>query len=206
MCARTSRYVTHVYLCFVLTLSCLFIECRDGVCEDGYYCGSPLPRYGNNDFTHPNSIIPGNVIFLQKDPQYFSGMNMTVLSADFHPQLIADLTIFATVNQEPGNDGYVVAKGRNDRIRDFGLYLRSSLKTIWLVYAVGSDIEEFAEILVFTDVSVDDRNDHSVAVVIDIAINQAILYIDGVAKNSKTLPSIPVFRPGVSPLNFKRVK
>ena len=109
----------YLYKCFLSILSYLFIVCRDGVCEDGYYCGSPLP--GNNEFTHPNSIIPGDVIFLQKDPQYFSRINMTVLSADFHLQLIADLTIFSTVNQKPGNDRYFVAKGRNDRIRDFVL-------------------------------------------------------------------------------------
>ena len=126
------------------------------------------------------------------------GQSVVALPATLHPQLSSDLSIFATVCQEPGNDGYVVGKGTNDRIRDFGLYLRSSKQSVWLAYGADSSGEAFREILIFNNVLVADGKCHSVSAVVDSSINRAILYIDGEVTESKSLPSTPEFRPGVS--------
>lgn len=134
----------------------------------------------------------------------FNGKTVIPLANTAHPQLTSDLSIFTTVCQEPGNDGYVVGKGVNDRVRDFGLYLRSSRQTVWLAYGyadedAGEDeSSRFREILFFTNVLVADGKCHSVASVIDHSINRAVLYIDGKAAGSKTLPSTPEFLPEVS--------
>ena len=69
-------------------------------------------------------------MFLQQNMMQFNGRTVVPLPSTLHPQLTSDLTIFATVCQEPGNDGYIVGKGVNDRVRDFGLYLRSSKQTV----------------------------------------------------------------------------
>ena len=136
-----------------------------------------------------------------------NGRTVIPLPNTLHPQLTSDLTIFATVCQEPGNDGYVVGKGVNDRVRDFGLYLRSSRRTVWLAYGYtdeerdDDEVSRFREILFFTDVSVADGSCHSVSSVIDHSLNRAVLYIDGEAVGSKALPSTPEFLPEVSCLN-----
>ena len=148
-------------------------------------------------YDHPGAVIPGDVTFLQRNTMEFDGESIVVLPATFHPQLASDLSIFATVCQTPGNDGYIVGKGTNGRVRDFGLYLRSSRKTVWLAYSVDSDGTSFREILFFYNVLVADGDCHSVAAVVDSSANRAFLYIDGVATDSKTLPSTPEFRPGV---------
>ena len=112
---------------------------------------------------------------------------------------MTDITIFAVVRQTPGNDGYIVGKGVNDRIRDFGFYLRSSRSTVWIAYGAVGDEPKFREILYFYDVNIADATWHSVAAVIDSAGNRAILYVDGVAVGLRApLPSPPEFRPGVS--------
>ena len=129
----------------------------------------------------------------------FDGMSLVSLPATFHPPSVTELTIFSTVCQTPGNDGYVVGKGVNDRMRDFGLYLRSTKKTIWLAYGVGGDNPGFRDIIFFYNVSIADGNCHSVAAVIDSAANSAFLYIDGrVVGHNKPLNSTANFRPGVS--------
>ena len=68
---------------------------------------------------------------------------------------MTDLTIFATVCQEAN---YVVGKGRNDQIRDFGLYLQSSRRTIWLAYGASNISEGFRHIIVFYNISLADGN------------------------------------------------
>lgn len=129
----------------------------------------------------------------------FDGESVISLPASSHPPLVSDLTVFATVCQDLGNDGYVVGKGVNDRMRDFGLYLRSSKRTIWLAYGAQGGSSGFREILFFYDVSVADGSCHSVSAVIDSAGNRAVLYIDGEAVGLRApLPSVPEFRPGVS--------
>lgn len=127
------------------------------------------------------------------------GLTVIPLSNALHPQLSSDFSVFATVCQEAGNDGYILGKGVNDRVRDFGLYLRSTKQTVWLAYGYNDeDNERFREILFFTDVLVADGNCHSVAAVIDSSSNRAVLYIDGNAIGSKVLPSTPEFNPEVS--------
>ena len=143
--------------------------------------------------------MPGQTMFLQQTTMGFDGSSVVSLPANSHPSLVTDLTIFATVCQDIGNDGYVVGKGVNDRMRDFGLYLRSSKRTIWLAYGAEGNTPGFREILFFYDVSVADGSCHTVSAVVDSASNRAVLYIDGKAVGLHSpLPSFPEFRPGVS--------
>jgi len=128
----------------------------------------------------------------------FDGQSVVSLSAIKTSGISNHLTIFATVCQDPGNDGYIVGKGINDRMRDFGLYLRSSKRTIWLAYGSDEKSPGFRDILFFYDVSVADGFCHSIAAVIDSSLNRALLFIDGeVAGQWTFLPSIPEFRPEV---------
>ena len=171
----------------------------DDDCSPNYFCGSELPGDGTNYFENPSSSLPGEGMFLQEPAMILDGESIVSLSATQHPDLASDICIFAVVQQESGNDGYVVGKGVNDRLRDFGLYLRSSRKTIWLAYGANSQGEGFREILFFYNVSVADGNRHSIAAVVDSSANRAVLYIDGeVAGQHTPLPSLPTFRPGVS--------
>lgn len=185
--------------------SCLFLaECTaDDSCSSGYFCGSPLPKYGSNYFDHVGEVVEGDSTFLQKNTMELDGKTVIPLPNTLHPQLSSDLTIFATVCQNAGNDGYIVGKGINDRVRDFGLYFRSRRRTVWLAYGYndgseGDETDRFREILYFTDVLIADGSCHSVASVIDHSSNRAILYIDGTAVGTKTLPSTPEFIPEVS--------
>ena len=168
----------------------------------GYFCGSALPPYGSNYYDNRANIIPGRTIFLQTGEfaeMQFDGQSVIALPATYHPPLMTDMTVFATVRQQPGNDGYIVGKGVNDRLRDFGLYLRGSKRTVWLAYGAEGINPGFREILFFYDVAVDDGNYHSIAAVIDSSGNRAVLYIDGKAVGLQApLPSPPEFRPGVS--------
>ena len=174
-------------------------ECSaDSDCSSGYFCGSPLPVYGSNYYDHPGEAVSGDSTFLQKNTMELDRLTVIALPNALHPQLSSDLSIFATVCQEAGNDGYVVGKGVNDRVRDFGLYFRSSKQTVWLAYGYNDeDDERFREILFFTDVLIADGSCHSVSAVIDSSTNRAVLYIDGNAIGTKTLPSTPEFNPQV---------
>ena len=164
-----------------------------------YFCGSPLPAYGKNYYSNPGGAIPGQVMFLQQNPIGFDGASVISLPTTSNPPLSTDLTIFATVCQDIGNDGYVVGKGINDRMRDFGLYLRSTKQTVWLAYGADGVTPGFREILFFYNVTVADGGCHSVAAVIDSASNRAVLYIDGEPVGIRApLPSVPEFRPFVS--------
>ena len=187
-----------------LNLTNVCTECAtDESCSSGYFCGSPLPMYGSNYYDHIGEVVSGDTTFLQQNTLQLDGRTVVPIANSLHPQLSSDLSIFATVCQDPGNDGYVVGKGVNDRVRDFGLYLRSSKQTVWLAYGYsdsedGEEASRFREILFFTDVSVADGRCHSVSSVIDHSLNRAVLYIDGKAFDSKTLPSTPEFLPEVS--------
>ena len=132
----------------------------------------------------------------------FDGQSIVSLPASSTSSLSNHLTIFATVCQEPGNDGYIVGKGINDRMRDFGLYFRSSKRTVWLAYGTDGVSPGFREILFFYNISVADGSCHTVAAVVDSSLNRAVLYVDGqVAAQRTSLPSVPVFRPEVRAVN-----
>ena len=129
----------------------------------------------------------------------FDGLTVVSLPNTMHPRLSSDLSVFATVCQASGNDGYIVGKGINDRIRDFGIYLRSTKRTVWLAYGyTGDSGDRFREILFFTNISIADGSCHSISSVIDSSTNRAVLYIDGAAVGTKTLPSTPEFNPEVN--------
>ena len=171
----------------------------DSDCPDpNFFCGSPVPDPDKNFFDNPGAAIPGEVVFLQRETMGFDGLSVVSLPSNTHPPLMSDLTIFATVCQTPGNNGYVVGKGISDRIRDFGLYLRSSRETVWLAYGTDGTNPGFRSFIYFYNVSVADGNCHSVAAVIDGTSNRAVLYVDGEAiRIHAPLPSVPEFRPNV---------
>ena len=132
----------------------------------------------------------------------FDGQSIVSLPASSTSSISNHLTIFATVCQEPGNDGYIVGKGINDRMRDFGLYFRSSKRTVWLAYGTDGVSPGFREILFFYNISVADGSCHTVAAVVDSSLNRAVLYVDGqVAAQRTSLPSVPEFRPEVRAVN-----
>ena len=164
----------------------------------GYFCGSSVPGPDKNYFDNPGASIPGEVVFLQRESVLFDGFSVFQRPSNFHSSLMTDITIFVTVCQDGLNDGYIIGKGVNDRIRDFGLYLRSSMETVWLSYGTGENNPGFRSIIFFYNVSVADEKCHSIAAVIDSSSNRALLYIDGkAAKIHAPLPSFPNFRPYV---------
>lgn len=135
---------------------------------------------------------------MQRESVQFDGFSVFQRPSNFHSSLMTDLTIFVTVCQDGLNDGYIIGKGVNDRLRDFGLYLRSSMETVWLSYGTGDNNPGFRSIVYFYNISVADGNCHSIAAVIDSSSNRALLYIDGIAARIHApLPSFPNFRPNV---------
>ena len=138
-------------------------------------------------------------MFLQQDVMGFDGLSVVSLPSNTAPLLSTDLTIFAVVCQAEGNDGYVVGKGISDRIRDFGLYFKSSRQTVWLAYGTDGLNPGFRSIIYFYNISIADGACHSVGAVIDSFSNRAVLYIDGEAvRIHAPLPSVPEFRSNVS--------
>ncbi len=171
----------------------------DSDCSSGFFCGSSVPDQDKNLFDNPGALLAGEVVFLQRDSMGFDGMSVVSLPSNSQPSLMSDLTIFATICQSPNNDGYVVGKGINDRIRDFGLYLRSSRQTIWLAYGTDGNNPGFRSFIYFYNITLADGVCHSIGAVIDSTSNRAVLYIDGeAARVHAPLPSVPEFRPNVS--------
>ena len=163
------------------------------------FCGASVPGPDKSNFESPGAQIPGQIVFVQRESMTFDGLSVIQKPSNAHPSLMADLTIFATVCQDPLNDGYIIGKGVNDRFRDFGLYLRSTMRTVWLSYGTGENNPGFRSIIYFYNVSVADGMCHSIAAVVDHSGNRALLYIDGVATRIYSpLPSVPRFRPNVS--------
>ncbi len=142
--------------------------------------------------------IPGETVFLQDNTMELNGEEVIALPVSEAAHLESDLSIFAVVYQEPGNDGYIVGKGINGDLRDFGLYFRSSRNTVWLVYGADSNGVGFKEIVFFYNVSIADGKFHSVSAIVDSTANRTQLFIDGVIVGQQSpLPSVPTFRPGV---------
>lgn len=186
----------HTSLSFLFSIS----ECSaNSDCPTSHYCSGPLPRYGSNFYDNPGSLVSEGATFLQQNQMVFDGQTVLSLPTNFTEEITNDLSIFATVCQDQGNDGYVVGKGVNDLMRDFGLYLRSSKRTVWLAYGSDGVSPGFREILFFYNITVADGACHSVAAVIDSSISRAVLYVDGVVVGQRTsLPSMPEFRASVS--------
>lgn len=171
----------------------------DNDCSPGYFCGDPLPDPEKNFFDNPSATLPGGIIFLQRESMGFDGNSVVSLPSDSLPPLMTDLTIFATLCQDDLNDGYVVGKGINDQLRDFGLYLRSSRETIWLAYGATETSDGFRHFIFFYNITLADGRCHSIAATIDSFSDRAVLYVDGEAvRIHAPLPGVPDFRPYVS--------
>ncbi|XP_019858829.1 PREDICTED: protein eyes shut homolog [Amphimedon queenslandica] len=194
--ARCLPDVDYRYTCQPQPVVCT----SDSTCQPNYYCSSgTIPNDNSNYYQNSDKSLPGQSVFLQENLMHFSEESITrtnVLPVHKVPDLVSDLTIFAIVTQEPGNDGYVIGKGLNDKMRDFGLYLRSSKSTIWVAYGSDDKGVGFHDIVFFYDVNVADGNEHSVTAVIDGSASSASLYIDGVLRGYQCpLPVKPAFRP-----------
>lgn len=103
-----------------------------------------------------------------------------------------DVTIITYVQQDESNSGYVIAKGFDDAMRDWGLLL--AYNRIVLTYRTDKGPYET---VTFNGVTVADGRNHSVAAVIDSRNGQAIISVDGDVSTA-ALNQQPEFRPGVS--------
>ena len=103
-----------------------------------------------------------------------------------------DVTIITYVQQDDSNTGYVIAKGFDDEMRDWGLLL--AYNRIALIYR--TDMGSY-ETVTFSGVTVADGRNHSVAAIIDSKNNQAVISVDGDVSTA-VLNQQPEFRPGVS--------
>ena len=142
-------------------------------------------------------MLSGDMTVLVDNDTLFNGIIVEHRPVDDHPDVMKDITIFGVAQQVMDNDGYIVAKGVNDQFRDFGVYLRSSKKQVWVPYrTVGGS----RDIIIFNDVSIADGSAdfHSIAAVVDSVNNRCILYLDGNVVDTKPLIGEPEFNPGVS--------
>ena len=142
-------------------------------------------------------MLSGDMTVLVNNDTLFNGIIVEHRPVDDHPDVMKDITIFGVAQQVMDNDGYIVAKGVNDQFRDFGVYLRSSKKQVWVPYrTVGGS----RDIIIFNDVSIADGSAdfHSIAAVVDSINNRCILYLDGNVVDTKPLIGEPEFNPGVS--------
>ena len=103
-----------------------------------------------------------------------------------------DVTIITYVQQDDSNTGYVIAKGFDDEMRDWGLLL--AYNRIALTYRTDKGPYET---ITFSGVTVADGRNHSVAAIIDSTNQQAIISVDGDVSTA-ALNQQPEFRPGVS--------
>ena len=173
------------------------VACQtDSDCLPNQFCGiREYPVYPSNYFPRDDEQPPGDMTVLVSSDTLFNGSVIIHKPVDDHPEVMRDLTIFAIVQQNADNDGYVVAKGVNDQFRDFGLYLRSSKQQVWVPYrTVGGS----RDIIIFNNVLLDNTTFHSIAVVVDSVNSRCVLYIDGDVESSKPLIGAPEFNPGVS--------
>ena len=136
--------------------------------------------------------IPGEETTFVSQAERFDGVRIIRRPATDHPDLDMDLTIITYVQQDDSNTGYVIAKGFDDVMRDWGLLLAYNRIAVVYRNTMGS-----FETVTFSGVTVADGRNHSVAAVIDNTNKQVIVSVDGVASTAD-LNQQPEFQPGVS--------
>lgn len=182
-------------------------------CPTGYICGEKLPKDGYSQLPYTEGPdFMGEKYELVSQNTSFTGKYPLLIEFINRPHLTRDLTIFSIFRQHSMNEGYLVAKGVSAHSRDYGLYLRSTHNTIWFVYKT---ITGFHEYIIFDDVSIDDLDAHSIAVVVLQAefSRNVYLYVDGIPLGYKPLVEEVIFtssvnklyvggRPGTNQFNF----
>lgn len=136
--------------------------------------------------------IPGKETTYISQAKQFDGLRIIRRPATDHPDLDMALTIVAYVQQDDYNTGYVIAKGYDDQMRDWGLLL--AYNRIDLVYRINA---ESYETITFSGVTVADGQDHFIAAVIDSTKDQVFISVDEVITTA-VLNHQPKFQPGVS--------
>lgn len=164
----------------------------DNDCFGSGFCGSAIPSYGSNYFESDIVDIPGEETTFISQAEQFDGLRIIRRPATEHPDLDMDLTIITYIQQDVSNTGYVIAKGFNDQMRDWGLLL--AYNRIEIVYRTNTGSYETIR---FSSVTVADGRNHSVSAVIDSTNNQAFISVDGVVSTA-VLNQQPKFQPGVS--------
>ena len=163
-------------------------------------CGNfEFPRYGRNFYEKSDSRIVGMLQYLQREPMVFDfNTQPRFIPSNEYPDVTKDLTIFAAVEQELDNNGYVVAKESSGSNRDYGLYLASRDNFIVLLYrTVNGTFHRFF----FSNVSVAGMGPSTVAAIVDGERGRAELFINGTSVGRRRLEREPQFRPQVSVLD-----
>ena len=177
------------------------MECLENAdCPSGYACGEYLSRDGH-------SLLPavfdpyfhGFKYALVNTPITFRGVDPITISITKRPILTLDLSIFTRFKQESNNEGYIVAKGVSAHARDFGLYLRGTSDSVWFVYKSKTGFHDYA---IFSNITVDDGNIHTMGVVLLQVENSRFvyLYVDGVPRGCVKINNRVVFTPEVNRL------
>ncbi|KAI6652593.1 hypothetical protein LOD99_4378 [Oopsacas minuta] len=157
------------------------------------FCYGPLPDDGSSVIPDPSLNLIGmghNYVDTLHD---FTQSHLTFLTipATDHPALTPDITLFGVFNQVPDNDAYLIAKGHDVIMRDFGLYLRGSEDFTWLVYSnTGGN---YTTQVFFHESPIDDGVYHTIAATIDTDTMRAALYVDGDLLEYQMLEGIPLF-------------
>lgn len=170
-----------------------YIVCTtDDDCFGSGFCGNAIPSYGSNYFESDIVDIPGEESTYISKAERFDGLRIIRRPATDHPNLDMDLTITTYIQQDPSNSGYVIAKGFDDQMRDWGLLL--AYNRIAIVYRTNTGSYET---VTFSGITVADGYNYSVSAVIDGTNNQAFISVNGEV-TAITLNRQPEFRPGVS--------
>ena len=176
--------------------------CQDYAdCLPGYeFCYGPLPGDGSSDIPDPSLNLIGSGHTYVDTLHDFTQSVLTFLTvpATDHPALTPDLTIFGLFSQVPDNDAYIIAKGYDDVMRDFGLYLRGSHDATWLVYSNAGG--NYSTQVFLHDTPIDDGEFHTIAATIDTATGRAALYVDGELLEYQRLEATPSFSDSFSEL------
>lgn len=162
----------------------------DDDCFGSGFCGNAIPSYGSNYFESDIVEIPGEESTYISQAERFDGVRIIRRPATDHPNLDTGLTITTYIQQDPSNSGYVIAKGFDDQMRDWGLLL--AYNRIAIVYRTNTGSYET---VTFSGITVADGYNYSVSAVIDGTNNQAFISVNGEV-TAITLNRQPEFRPG----------
>ncbi|XP_065894203.1 uncharacterized protein [Dysidea avara] len=170
----------------------------DDDCREGSYCGEELPSYISEGYLESDaSTISGEETSYISSSTKFDGLTVITRPATDHPDLDRDLTIFAILQQDSDNDGYVIAKGADRSTVDWALYLQSSESQITLSYRT---VNGTTYMITFMNVAIADVYNHSVSAVIDGTNSRALLFIDGeIVGVEEDIPECQ-FQPGFNDL------